>query len=730
MKTVILAEKPSQAGAYVDAMTQSERGDGFYTVTDLVLNGTATITYGFGHLVALADPSAYGEQYAKWDLAQLPLFPDEYQFVVPDDKKKQFNIVKRFLQETDTIIVTTDSDREGENIAWSIMKQTSIDLKAKTLKRLWINSLEKEAILTGFANLRDGWDYYPAFQEAQTRQISDWLVGMNGSPLYTLLLREKGIRGVYSIGRVQTPTLYLVYQRDLAIQNFKPTPYRELKATITTNNGEFTAHLEPNTRFTDSQSLNQFMVEHQVMMGQQIATITDVQRQAKKTASPRLFSLSWLQSAINKQYHASASDVLKAVQTLYEAKLLTYPRTDTPYITEQEFQYLSENLSAYQTLLPAAIQLTPSEPKSRYVNGKKVQEHHAIIVTKTVPTADKLAGFTQLEQQVYELVFKTTMAMFLPDYEYEETVIITQVGQALFKATGRVPIKSGWKALFASDNGQQASEHDEDDTQGNEVLPVVQTGQTVQADVVADQKMTKPPVPYTEGTLITAMKTAGKTVTDESSQEILKETEGIGTEATRANVLETLKNRGYLLVEKNKLRVSTQGATLCQGVALQPLLTSAEMTASWEKALQEIGTEKRTQANFLSQIQRFVQKLVDEVPGQLATNPVFNQQIATHKAAQAEADAASKLGQCPKCHVGQLVDRGKFYGCDNYKAGHCDFSLPKHWSGKSITPTAIKSLLKTGRTNKLSGFISKKTGNKFSAVLTLKDGKLAFDFGK
>jgi len=729
MTTVILAEKPSQARAYVDAMAQSERGDGFYTVTDPVFGGSATITYGFGHLVALAEPGAYGEQYTKWDLAQLPLFPDQYQFVVPDDKKHQFNIVKRLLKDADTIIVATDSDREGENIAWSIMEQTGIDLKAKTLKRLWINSLEKESILNGFANLRDGWDYYPSFQEAQTRQISDWLVGMNGSPLYTLLLREKGIRGVYSVGRVQTPTLYLVYQRDLAIHNFKPTPYSQLKATITTNDGKFTAHLEPNTRFTTTPSLNQFMAEHQVMMGQQIATISDVQRQAKKTPSPRLFSLSSLQSEINKRYHASASDVLQAVQTLYEAKLLTYPRTDTPYITEQEFQYLSENLPAYQTLFSEEVQLKLTEPKSRYVNGKKVQEHHAIIVTKTVPTADKLAGFTQLEQQVYDLVLKTTMAMFLPDYEFEETVIMTRVGQALFKATGRVPLKMGWKVLNMHEESRQVSESD-DENQEDAVLPRVQTGQTVQANVVADEKMTTPPVPYTEGTLITAMKTAGKTVTDEGSQEILKETEGIGTEATRANVLETLKKRGYLVVEKNKLHVSMQGATLCQAVALQPLLTSAEMTASWEKALREIGTEQRTQANFLSQIQRFVQKLVDEVPGQLATDQVFNRQIAAHTAAQEKVDADSKLGQCPKCHVGQLVDRGKFYGCDNYKAGHCEFSLPKHWSGKSITPTAVKSLLKTGRTNKLSGFISKKTGNKFSAVLTLKDGKLAFDFGK
>ncbi|MFT8632945.1 MULTISPECIES: DNA topoisomerase, partial [Lactobacillaceae] len=232
MTTVILAEKPSQARSYVEAFQKSTKKQGCYAVSDPVLPQDTFITYGFGHLVELATPEKYDEKYKHWTLSNLPIFPDKYKFIVPSDKKVQFKIVKDLLTKADTIIVATDSDREGENIAWSIMNQARINLKDKNIKRLWINSLEKDAILAGFKNLKDGWNYYPAYKEAQTRQISDWLVGMNGSPLYTLLLRQNGVRGVYSIGRVQTPTLYMVYQRDQTIKNFKPEPYFELNAEI------------------------------------------------------------------------------------------------------------------------------------------------------------------------------------------------------------------------------------------------------------------------------------------------------------------------------------------------------------------------------------------------------------------------------------------------------------------------------------------------------------------
>lgn len=722
MTTVILAEKPSQARSYVQAFQKSTKKQGYYTVSDPVLPANTLVTYGLGHLVELATPDKYDQKYQQWALSNLPIFPDKYKFEVAASKKAQFKIVKDLLTKADTIVVATDSDREGENIAWSIMNQAHINLKTKTIKRLWINSLEKDAILKGFKNLQDGWKFYDRFKEAQTRQISDWLVGMNASPLYTLLLNQAGIRGVYSIGRVQTPTLYMVYQRDRTIKNFKPEPYLELNAQILADSQEFEAKLDPYKRFKDEKQLNTFMDDKNVQMGQQDGLIKDVQKQQKKTSSPRLFSLSSLQSEINKRYHASASDTLKAVQSLYEAKLLTYPRTDCNYITDQEFNYLVKNLNQYLGLVSNKVSLNQIEPQSRYVNGKKVQEHHAIIMTKTVPTTEKLNSLSKLEKQVYDMVLRTTLAMFADPYEYEETTILTQIGKALFKATGKVPTNQGWKLLFKADT---ETSKDKEDT----ILPAVAKGQAVKADLSADKKLTKAPVPFTEGTLITAMKTAGKTLDDEEAQAILKDTEGIGTEATRANILDGLKKRGYLVTQKNKIHVSEQGITLCKAVELEPLLTSPEMTAKWEVALKQISQKQRTQENFLGQIQKFIQKLVTEVPEQMQKSESLTQQVATQKTAESEAKKGAKIGICPICKQGKIVDKGKFYGCTNYTADQpCKFTLPKKWSDKTLPKTAVKALITNGETSKIKGFKSKKTGKKFDAKLKLDGHKLSFDF--
>ncbi|KZU48878.1 DNA topoisomerase III [Lactiplantibacillus plantarum] len=372
MTTVILAEKPSQARAYVAAFQKSQKKSGYYEVSDPVLPNDTLVTHALGHLVELVPPEKYDAKYRNWALANLPIFPTTYQFEVIADKQKQFQVVKTLLNRANTIIVAGDNGREGENIAWSIMKKAQIDVEHKTMQRLWINSLEKEAIITGFRDLKDGWQFYPNYQEAQTRQISDWLVGMNASPLYTLLLRQHGLSGVYAIGRVQTPTLYMVYQRDQLIKNFKPELYLELNAEILANQQKFEAKLDPYQRFKDEKGLTIFMQAKSVQRGPQTALIKDVQNIVKKTPSPRLFSLSSLQSAVNQRFHASASETLAAVQALYEAKWLTYPRTDSEYLTQQEFDYLAANLDQYQELLPEKMALPQTTPQKRYVNDQKV----------------------------------------------------------------------------------------------------------------------------------------------------------------------------------------------------------------------------------------------------------------------------------------------------------------------------------------------------------------------
>ncbi|KGO32396.1 hypothetical protein Q757_01235 [Oenococcus alcoholitolerans] len=487
---------------------------GHYIVNDPVLPKDTIVTYAFGHLVELAPPEKYDSKYKKWSLSNLPIFPEKYKFIVPAGKKEQFKIIKELLTQAETIVIATDSDREGENIAWSIIRQAKIDLKQKKLKRLWINSLEKDAIINGFKNLQDGWNYYPVYQEAQTRQISDWLVGMNGSPLYTLELRKKGIRGVYSVGRVQTPTLYMVYQRDQAIKNFKAEAYFEINAEISADQRKFTAKLDPYQRFKKQEELNAFRKKKELQENKQDALIKDVKKQVKKTNSPRLFSLSSLQSAVNKKYHASASQILQAAQSLYEAKLLTYPRTDCNYITEEEFDYLVLNLHKYLDLVPGQVSLNQIEPNKRYVNGKKVQEHHAIIMTKIIPSKERLSKLPKLQQQVYDLVLKTTLAMFAEPYEYEETVISIEIGKAFFKANGNRPVKMGWKRLFEQGNNDQNED-------GENVLPKVEIGQQVKAELKCPQKNDSPGSLHRRNA-DNRYETAGRTLDDEQAQSILK----------------------------------------------------------------------------------------------------------------------------------------------------------------------------------------------------------------
>lgn len=378
----------------------------------------------------------------------MPIFPDRYDFEVATDKKKQFKIVAELLKQANTIIVATDSDREGENIAWSIIHKANAFSKDKTYKRLWINSLEKDVIRSGFQNLQPGMNYYPFYQEAQTRQIADWLIGMNASPLYTLNLQQKGVQGTFSLGRVQTPTLYLIFQRQEAIENFRKEPFFEVEASIKVNQGSFKGVISPTQRFKTQEELLAFVSSEQAKIGNQEGIIADVQTKEKKTNSPSLFSLSSLQSKVNQLYKATASQTLKAMQGLYEAKLLSYPRTDTPFITENEFAYLKANFGKYSGFLGLDLEMVQTEPRKRYVDGSKVQEHHAIIPTKQVPTESALAKMDDLQRKIYALVVKTTVAMFLPDYLYEETKIQTKVADLLFQSIGKTPKQEGWKILF------------------------------------------------------------------------------------------------------------------------------------------------------------------------------------------------------------------------------------------------------------------------------------------
>ncbi|HGD2217680.1 TPA: DNA topoisomerase 3 [Streptococcus agalactiae] len=706
MTTVILAEKPSQALAYASAFQSSEKNDGYFCINDPLLSEETLVTFGFGHLVELATPGEYKEEWAKWDLTNLPIFPEQYQFVVAKDKKKQFNIVAGLLKKATTIIVATDSDREGENIAWSIINQSGANTSDKIFKRLWINSLEKEAIREGFKNLKDAQDYYPYYKEAQTRQIADWLIGMNGSPLYSLYLQKRGIDESFSLGRVQTPTLYMIYKRQREIEQFVKEPYFELAASFKTINQEtFKGTLKPNQSFGKKEELKNFMVNSGANK-QGETKVDDVTTKEKKVSSPLLFSLSLLQSQANKLFKSSADETLKAVQALYEAKLLTYPRTDSNYITGNEFAYLKANLDRYKGFLDIEIETLSQAPKNRYVDDSKVQEHHAIILTKKVPTKEAFEKLTELQKSIYLLIAKTTIAMFMDDYRYSETIIKVKIENLSFETKGKTPLDQGWKVLFGSSEEEKEI-----------LLPNLKKNDFLRYELEEVEKETRPPKFYTEGTLITAMKTAGKTVEDQKEQEILKDIEGIGTEATRASIIETLKQKKYIFTFKNNLLVSEKGKLLCIAIENEPLLTSAEMTAKWETYLKKIGQSVPgvSQEKFVASIQKFVRHLIEVVPGQI-------EQIdfTGYKEAKQKEEEKKTIGICPNCQEGVLKQKKGFYGCSRYP--DCSFTIFDNFRHKKLTKTNLIELI-NGKETVVKGVKNKDKTKTYNAIIRLIDGK-------
>lgn len=715
MKTVILAEKPSQAREYANAMQRQQTKTGYIEGTDPLFDGEIAITYGFGHLVDLLMPEDYDPVYKKWSIDHLPVFPDPMRYQVAKEKQKQFGVVKGLLTAADQIIIATDSDREGELIAWLILHQAGIKLGDKPIKRLWINSLEKAAIREGFGNLRDAEETYPKFLEAQTRQKSDWLVGMNFSPLYTLQFGKNGVRGTFPMGRVQTPTFMMVYLREKDIRTFQPTPFYEVFLTGEKESISFQAKLKEAPTLPDQDAAVSFLHEQQVKEGKQPVNVHSVIKEEKQTASPKLFSLSSLQVTASKRFKASPKQTLQAVQTLYEKKWLTYPRTDSTYITDKEFAYLSQHLDDYRTLWNVTTPLEQKNERKRYVNNPKVQEHHAIIPTRTIPTKEAIQTLSSLEQQIYELVSKNTMAMFAPDFCFEETTVQFAAKELLFQTKGRVTLDIGWKCLI----------QDKEEDSEKQALPSFKEKEVLEADLKLNANETKAPKPYTEGTLIQAMKLAGKELDNEPSKQILKEVEGIGTEATRADVLEKLKAQGYLTLDKQKLCTTDKGQQLGQVLEGDKLLSSAEMTATWEKDLHAIGNGELDPEVFLKRIRHLVKKYLKEVPNSFDVLTKSVQWLDKRK----EVEEQSSLGVCPLC--GKIVqDKGVFYGCAGYRdEPSCRFSISKEIGGKTLTSKQLTDLLTKGETAIIKNFTSK-AGKKFDAALQIKNGKVTYLFQK
>ncbi|ENM0554593.1 DNA topoisomerase III [Salmonella enterica] len=637
---LVLCEKPSQGRDIAKFLGATQRGDGF-------LGGPGvTVTWARGHLLETAEPEVYGEQYGKpWRTDVLPLVPQQWKLVVKADAKAQFAVINRLLKQVDEVVIATDADREGEVIARELLDYCRFQGR---ISRLWMSALDDASIRAALSDLWPSSRTEALYHAGVGRSRADWLIGMNLTRLYTLKGREAGIGNVLSVGRVQTPTLAIVVQRDREIENFVAKPYFEVIATLAVNGVTFPAKWVPAAQYCDEEKrcIQPGVVAQVIQLCRQTptGTVIDCQTERKKQSAPLAFSLSSLQQACSRHWGMPAQTVLDIAQKLYEThKLTSYPRTDCGYLPvsmrEEIPQVLSAVVGTDPALQPVVAQLD-TQFVSRIWNDKKITAHHGIIPTKHTGDLSKLS---EDERHVYQLIRLHYLAQFMPLMEVDATEATFTIGGQLFRTRGNVVVKAGWRSLF----GKMA----DDDEKGDEtVLPAMQAGQVCQVQG-AEQKalQTRPPAPYNDGTLIAAMTNAAAFVTDAALKKVLRENAGIGTEATRAGIIDTLVKRGFLVREKKALRSTPLGRSLVD--VLPGTLTDPGLTALWEQMLDEVAAGRVSLDDFMAKQSQWVSQLVAQGKSQ----PLAIQ--------------VPPSPPCPVCGGKTSRRQGKngaFWGCLNY----------------------------------------------------------------
>ena len=583
---VCIAEKPSVAKDIADVLGAKIKHDGY------IEGNGYQVTWTFGHLCTLKEPHDYTQNWKNWSLGSLPMIPPRFGIKLIEDKEieKQFKIIESLMQKADGIINCGDAGQEGELIQRWVMQKAGAKCP---VKRLWISSLTEESIREGFSRLQDQDAFKSLYEAGLCRAIGDWLLGMNATRLYTMKYRSGNSRQVLSIGRVQTPTLALVVNRQKEIENFKPEQYWELKTvyrdtTFSYTKGKFTKIEDGQALLEEIRPLN--------------FVITDVARKEGKDYAPRLFDLTSLQVECNRKYGYSADDTLKTIQSLYEKKITTYPRVDTTFLSDDIYPKCPGILKGLKDYARFTAPLEGQKlPKSKKVfDNSKVTDHHAIIPTGVYP-----GNLTQQERAVFDLIARRFIAVFYPDCLYAQTTVLGKAGRADFKATGREILKPGWRVLFEKEKQDEKSDEDE------RILPQFTVDENGPHQPELQEKWTTPPKPYTEATLLRAMETAGKLVNDEELRDAMKEN-GIGRPSTRAAIIETLYKRGYMRKEKKNLYPTPTGTGLIDLIH-EELLKSAELTGIWEKHLREIERGQYQPAQFIDELKQMVVNLVQEV---------------------------------------------------------------------------------------------------------------------
>ncbi len=693
---VCIAEKPSVARDIARILGATAQRDGY-----MEGNGYQ-VTWTFGHLCELKEPNDYLVNWRFWTLAALPMIPERFGIKLIPDRgiEKQFQTIAKLYADADEIVNCGDAGQEGELIQRWVMQLAKVKCP---VKRLWISSMTDEAIKEGFANLKDQQQYESLYLAGLSRAVGDWLLGMNCTRLYTLMYRQQ--RGqVLSIGRVQTPTLALIVQRQKEIDNFKSEPYWVLSTVyrdtlFTATSGKFTSEDEGRSAFS--------MIEGKPFV------ITDVKKKQGKEPPKQLYDLTSLQVDLNRKYGFSSQLSLNIIQGLYEKKLTTYPRVDTQYLSDDIYpkcpailngvsQYVEQGNKPYLTIIQnlAAISKTLPKPK-RIFDTSKVTDHHAIIPTGVVPS-----GLTDVEKKVYDLIARRFVAAFYPDCKFATTTVSGKVDKVDFKTSGKEILSPGWRSVYAKDE-QTVDENGKKEME-EKLLPTFVQGETGPHKPTLTRKMTIPPKHYTEASLLRAMETAGKLVDDEELSMAMKEN-GIGRPSSRAGIIETLFKRNYIRRERKNLVATPTGIQLIDTIH-EKLLTSVELTGMWEKKLRDIEHHKYDAATFVNELKEQVSRIVTDVlhdnsgrsiaSGDNPSKPVPKQPtssagqqpeaqkprkragsaagVSVKAQVEAERTAVPHEGDtCPVCHQGLVIKGHAAYGCSRWKEG-CNFRVPLH----------------------------------------------------
>ena len=744
MKTLIIAEKPDMGRNIAAAIEPKAKNHRSYLEGEQYI-----ITWAIGHLIGLAEPEAYDPKYKKWNINDLPIIPETFKLIPNARTIDQLKVIGELAKRSNLLVNSCDAGREGQHIFSLIQRHLQLE---QPVKRLWISDLTPETIRKGFAELKDGSEYENLTKAAKARSEADWLIGMNGSRAFTTKHNV-----LLSVGRVQTPVLALIYDRQKIIEAFSSLKFFEVEGLFTQNDTSYKGMWQGD-RLTDGDKAEALAAKVKGKPGR----IASYEVKETKEYPTKLYDLTLLQREANGKYAFSAKKTLDIAQALYEKhKVISYPRTNSNYVTEQNIPEMHKTLSAlqgtaYEELVKGANRNLVHKGNKFICNPSKVEDHHAIL-----PTYRKASGLSTDEQKLYDLIVRRFLSQFYPAAEYKVHTVFTEVEDEKFKTTVKELLSLGWKIVYADQKKDKSKpakskskdDEEEEEIEVNEPFSIVSSEEVICSDAVVKEKDTQPPKHFTEGTLLKAMESAGKQIEDEELRDAMKDS-GLGTPATRAATIERLKNVGYIEMQGKKIALTQKGRTvieLIRGAGIE-LLTSPEMTGQWERRLNEISRGTASDGEFMENVKKFASMIVQKVRVQSrADKTSFEGETPTTKSGpkssgssasprKATTKAPSKaatpktrsaetsdqgptiIGACPRPGCGGMIFMGrKGYGCSHYKEG-CKFVIWKENHGRTLTDSQVKILLVKGRTGKLK-FNGEEGNSPIEAKLVLKNAE-------